>query len=460
MDVVLSGRAAKPKAQSLVGTLSFEFSMDDSLLDVVLPHFLSSLAPSWDARHENGLTTNDIRLTFFSNISFKGSLNMTLREFVQIHLDFPFAKAMPPVLKQSARSIGPFPAFLYFELHVQQDLFENRTNEDMNITSGKGHAGGKRKKNGHDENERPIKRIHGGGGIAMLSTFNPPADYVSPVAQPLRTKVTLYRTAYTVSDDGEVSLDESTREALQSPSFIHDSSLGQGVMKTVYQLDSPGHTYVVKRFHRMSPKEDKAVSVADNNRLLLDELKLLGCIKWLLASFYEYGKQQGVDLDTSLIVTEAWYAIEDVANTKPCHASGVSDDDYDVDVRDSGVAWLLEPRRSGGVMKYCGTVLGSKFKPVQGRLAATIYAFIHFAWLYSKKSILLCDVQTMIIRQDGKELNVIFDPMAHTPKGCSGPGDHGDKGIKDFIEHHKCTTKCESLGLDALEDDLEDLDLE
>lgn len=65
-----------------------------------------------------------------------------------------------------------------------------------------------------------------------------------------------------------------------------------------------------------------------------------------------------------------------------------------------------------------------------------------------------------------RDKNVLFDPMAHTPEGYvgtrinynstnirfrkSGPGDHGRKGIEDFIKRHVCTTKCVQLGLDEL----------
>ncbi|KAJ6464679.1 kinase-like domain-containing protein [Mycena vitilis] len=86
------------------------------------------------------------------------------------------------------------------------------------------------------------------------------------------------------------------------------------------------------------------------------------------------------------------------------------------------------------------------------RIAATVEAFIHFVYYVSQQSVVLCDVQTMKSRIEGEQKNVIFDPMAHTPIGKSGPGDHGEEGIKNFIATHKCNAKCESLGLEALQE--------
>lgn len=85
-------------------------------------------------------------------------------------------------------------------------------------------------------------------------------------------------------------------------------------------------------------------------------------------------------------------------------------------------------------------------------------------------------IAAMKAKVDGKQMNVIFDPMVHTPNGCvfiyfknlncfqvqvcccriSGPGDHGKAGIERYLKVHQCNSKCQELGLKPLE--LEDED--
>ncbi|KAF8205204.1 kinase-like domain-containing protein [Mycena galopus ATCC 62051] len=103
------------------------------------------------------------------------------------------------------------------------------------------------------------------------------------------------------------------------------------------------------------------------------------------------------------------------------------------------------------VQKFSGT-LNRKSQEPTSRLAATIDAFTHFVYYYSQQTLVLCDIQTMKARINGQQKNVIFDPMAHTPKGKSGPGDHGQEGIKNFLSTHQCSAKCEGLGLEGLEE--------
>jgi hypothetical protein len=136
-------------------------------------------------------------------------------------------------------------------------------------------------------------------------------------------------------------------------------------------------------------------------------------------------------------VTDIWLATELLTEeeSKPCPAAGLDDlAEADMaDVRETGVTWLIEPLRVGAVQKFSGT-LNHKSKAPTTRLAATVNTFIHFVYHFSQKSLVLCDVQSMFscsfldspteillsamkARIKGEPKNVIFDPMAHTPKG-------------------------------------------
>ncbi|KAJ7019366.1 kinase-like domain-containing protein, partial [Mycena alexandri] len=186
------------------------------------------------------------------------------------------------------------------------------------------------------------------------------------------------------------------------------------------------------------------VSPENNETFLRKEVLLTNEIHFFLTKFYE-----------SLAATDIWLATKLLTEeeSEPCPAAGL-DNLAEADMADvckTGVAWLVEPLRVGAVQKFSGT-LNHKSKAPTTRLTATVNTFVHFVYHFSQKSLVLYDVQTMKARIKGEPKNVIFDPMAHTRKGKSGPGDHGKDGIKNFLATHECNSKCEALGLDELDE--------
>ncbi|KAJ7071711.1 kinase-like domain-containing protein, partial [Mycena belliarum] len=209
-------------------------------------------------------------------------------------------------------------------------------------------------------------------------------------------------------------------------------------------------SFALKRFYRTSDDDlPRPVSVHDNLKHLTEEILLLGEVEYFLEQFYEHGEIYSADLDTTLSVSKAWLATEKVAEGQtPSVAAGVSEDP---DAYTDGISWLMEPLRSGQVTKFRGT-LNFSGAP-RGKLAATVDAFVHFTYLYSKKTMVICDIQTMKQRINGELKNVIFDPMVHSQTGNRGPGDHGKQGISDFLATHTCNIKCRSLRLEPLDNE-------
>ncbi|KAJ7326206.1 kinase-like domain-containing protein [Mycena albidolilacea] len=213
----------------------------------------------------------------------------------------------------------------------------------------------------------------------------------------------------------------------------------------------PEITFVAKQFFQVS-SDAEPVSPENNKTFLKEEVLLTSEIHCFLTNFYE-----------SLAATDIWLATKLLTEEeiKPCPATGL-DDLAEADmanVCETGVAWLIEPLHVGAIQKFSGT-LNHKLKAPTTRLAATVNTFIHFVYHFSQKSLVLCDVQTMKARIKGEPKSMIFDPMAHTPKGKSGPGDHGRDRIKNFLATHRCNSKCETLGLDELNSDDEESDKE
>ncbi|KAJ7863752.1 hypothetical protein B0H14DRAFT_3606702 [Mycena olivaceomarginata] len=433
VELFINGRMGKAKAQCVVGNMGFQFESDD-LIEDVIKHFLQASAPAWEARHTNSLQISDVCLRLNNNVNLHSDQDVTMREFIQQHLAVPAAQVVPAAHKAAAKKYGVWPAVMYLELHVQADLYTARTNEAVQI--GTALTAAKRKLD-VDDGQGP-KRSRTTATIPYLSSFNPRTDHVDPPAQ---TKVNLIVIEASSDVNGKVELDESTQHPLPDPTYIHDKSFARGTMKLISPPgeNMPEITFVAKRFFQVS-SDAEPVSPENNKTFLTEEVLLTSEIHFFLTKFYECGALNEVDLDLSLAATDIWLATELLTEeeSKPCPAAGLDDlAEADMaDVRETGVAWLIEPLRVGAVQKFSGT-LNHKSKAPTTRLAATVNTFIHFVYHFSQKSLVLCDVQTMKARIKGEPKNVIFDPMAHTPKG-----------------------KCEALGLDELDSDDEESDKE
>ncbi|KAJ7212692.1 kinase-like domain-containing protein [Mycena pura] len=441
-DVWVSGAGSKPKQQSSIGRMGFQFDLNAELSGTVIPRLLQALEGAWGERHQSTLKSSHIKLRFHGNAELLvHELDITIEQFIQAHRDYPAAKHFPASAKYLTTAHGVYPAFIYFEFHIQADLYFDDTGETVQF-----HNTVKRKAK-DDRNDYKRARTSELPPVSLQSTFRP-RDIVP------KTLVTISRQSVSCNTTGEVQICADSEE-LTSPSHIRDARLAKGTMKMVYQLDTPDESFALKRFYRIS-NDNSPVSVEDNSKHLTEEILLVAEAKYFLEKFYEHGETYSADLDTTLSISQAWLATEKVAEGEtPSVASGISDDQHwEHDEHVDGITWLMEPLRSGHVTKFRGT-LGFGGVP-KGKLAATVDAFIHFTYLYSQKTMVLCDIQTMKQRIDGRAMNVIFDPMVHSLAGNRGPGDHGNKGIQNFIGTHDCNVKCRSLRLEVLEDSDDD----
>ncbi|KAJ6517445.1 kinase-like domain-containing protein [Mycena vitilis] len=442
-DVWVSGAGSKPKPQSVVGRLGFQFDLKANFAETVIPQFLKAFEGAWSERHQSSLTTSHIKLRFHGNAELLvRELDVSIEDLIKAHKDYPTAKELPPNAKYLNKSHGVYPALMFFEFHIQADLYDNDTGEAVQLhnTVRKRKASGKA-----DE----------GNGTKRTRTQLPPVPIASnfhPRETPQTSVIVTTRLA-SCDDNGVVQIDPDSEQNLSTPSHIHDARLAKGTMKVVYQLNTPRESFAVKRFYRTSD-DNLPVSIDDNLKHLTEEIVLLGEVDYFLGKFYEHGEIYNADIDTTLSVSKAWLAMEKVADgASPSVAAGLSVD-QDPSSYANGIPWLMEPLRSGQVTKFRGT-LNFAGAP-RGKLAATIDAFVHFTYLYSKKTMVLCDIQAMKQRINGEVKNVIFDPMVHSQTGDRGPGDHGKKGIEDFLATHTCNVKCSSLRLEALDNEDED----
>ena len=107
-------------------------------------------------------------------------------------------------------------------------------------------------------------------------------------------------------------------------------------------------------------------------------------------------------------------------------------------------------------------------------------AFSHFTYRYTKRKVLVCDLQGVLSTAGTHPPRFEFtDPVIHFPsrsgrRNVFGRTDRGRKGIKDFFRSHNCGPLCRALNrrwvkrfgqqqlgmhMDGLEDRVSNLDL-
>ncbi|KAJ7809964.1 kinase-like domain-containing protein [Mycena olivaceomarginata] len=200
----------------------------------------------------------------------------------------------------------------------------------------------------------------------------------------------------------------------------------------LHLLDSD--QYVAKRFYQLETDAvDSAISLDDNRIEVESEVIRLAQGKWFLDAFYRFCKGY-----KEVSFADAFLAVE---IKKPSKASGLASIP---DEQEEGLTWIVERKRPTTVIKFSGTLIHHSHRT--DLRSATISAFAHFVYGYSNKSLVFADLQGTPSRIKGKDGLVLFDLMTHTISEDSGVGDFGLEGIKTFLNGHKCSKVCSTLG--------------
>ncbi|KAJ7928313.1 kinase-like domain-containing protein [Mycena leptocephala] len=227
---------------------------------------------------------------------------------------------------------------------------------------------------------------------------------------------------------------------------IFDTPFSSGSMKHAFDLIlTTGEQYVAKRFFKLTAADsdlfESEVSVEANRVEVEGEITRLAIGTWFLNGFYRLCKSHGdVSVDTNIAFADAFLAIE---VDRPSTASGVAQ----ITDTEEGLTWLVERKRPTTVIKFSGTLVHRSHR--RDLRSATISAFAHFVFGYSKGTLVVADLQgtpCLVRTNDGL---ILFDLMTHTKDGDSGIGDFGEKGIKSFIDDHQCTDLCRALTLES-----------
>mmetsp|Transcript_12277 Transcript_12277/g.11107 ORF Transcript_12277/g.11107 Transcript_12277/m.11107 type:complete len:100 (+) Transcript_12277:1881-2180(+) len=79
-------------------------------------------------------------------------------------------------------------------------------------------------------------------------------------------------------------------------------------------------------------------------------------------------------------------------------------------------------------------------------------AFSHYSYTWSKRKLLICDLQGVYNSKKNPPEFLFTDPCIHYNsvsgrKHVHGKTDKGYRGIQDFFKTHKCNKLCELLGI-------------
>ncbi|KAK7001184.1 kinase-like protein [Favolaschia claudopus] len=254
---------------------------------------------------------------------------------------------------------------------------------------------------------------------------------------------------------------------------LTDIPFNKGKSKLVFKLTINGVAYVAKRCSSLGG--ESVVSILANQEQLTKEGITLGRTEFFLKNFKRDCESEGIEVSgKSLAFDVTDYALvrEGAVNSTetfiPSPASGLAPSKYsDLPEAEkaeltadlglvSSITWLIE-RERGDVQlrKYSGTLDHPRYSDKQG---ATINLFQHYVYLFSHKTLVLADIQASESHDRRSHTSILFDLMSHTVNGShhrlfsseSGAGDHGEQGIKSFIDQHECVQKCAQMGLEAL----------
>jgi hypothetical protein len=131
----------------------------------------------------------------------------------------------------------------------------------------------------------------------------------------------------------------------------------------------------------------------------------LALAKWFFDAFIKHCANGNVIIDKSvyfmaikdlhwamklflgIIIADAFLAQE---IGEPSPASGIENADYG-----HGIMWLVEKRRPTAVYRYSGTL--SHHSQGKDQRSSTIYAFSHFVYGHSNKTLVFADLQGMFL---------------------------------------------------------------
>nr|VWP02501.1 Reducing polyketide synthase FUB1 (EC (Fusaric acid biosynthesis protein 1) [Ganoderma boninense] len=255
-------------------------------------------------------------------------------------------------------------------------------------------------------------------------------------------------------------------EGSGSPTLIEESSFlsgfletrpldlnagDRGIAKDVYGLRIGTRSYVAKKLVNVGGGRSEDIPLSKTINVLTADLIRLKRMGYFADKFKTLAYDHGVDV-AEFDVSDAFliksYKPKPSTVTPAEHADGGNDEDTtDVaSTEEVSAVYLVEPLRlSTTVVKFSGTFGSTTRNDLR---SLTVSAYAHYVAEQTACRYVFADIQgSNNANSSGKLSLTLFDPMTHTAEGTSGIGNHGRKGLEDFVSNHTCNHICSALQL-------------
>ncbi|KAF6765683.1 kinase-like domain-containing protein [Ephemerocybe angulata] len=395
----------------------------ESYLSEVIDEHLATVNANWTRTEPMELVKDEVQMRFAGNKVIAPEYeNGTIGEIYEKYMTGDmgtFYGASEP----KGRASGAKPQFrMHMELFIDKGGHEAEAQEAQ--------VGRKRSNTQGGVSEVPQKR-RAALGLGQPASMYMRSQLPANIGRTASESVILQKAVTAISEDtGEVST-MWPDDAQTVSGSIGRESCARGKTKAVHQLSIDGKLYMAKRFFTVS-KEGEIVTGAENTYYLELELVRLKSLEWFLDLFKASASKKNIEYASNLVVTPAFLACE----------VGMSSSASDLGPAEEAV-WLIEPRRTMSVTKYCGTM---EYPRRSDKIGVTLSAFLHYVFWASQEEFVFSDIQGSRMNVRGVDTLILFDPMSHTVDADSGVGDHGSEGIETFKAQHRCSHICQLLG--------------
>nr|VWP02366.1 APH domain-containing protein [Ganoderma boninense] len=423
----------------------------------------------WTEFYSASLLEEETSLRAPNNFVFPADkLVMTVAQWYQMYSRPEYRDTYIVLPKQSQRK-GKTNSKVYafsVELYINVGQYTARTGDPELL--GTGRAGAKRKTSAARISDT---NITGESSKRLREATSP-----QPSRQTLRSLfvgdgdlLTQTPAAITVE---EVRFKRTTcviSEGSGTPTLMEESSLLSGFLETrpldliagergntkdiFGQLRIGNKPYVAKKLVNIGGGRSEEIPLSKATTVLTADLIRIKRMAYFAGKFKVLAYDQGVDI-AEFDVSEA-FLIKIYKPSAPPTENGSDGGDEEDPPRPeaseeaSGV-YLVEPvRLTTTVVKFSGT-LGATTRSDLRSLTVTAYA--HYVAEQTACRYIFADIQGSNNANAGGKLSLtLFDPMTHTAEGTSGIGDHGPRGLQDFISSHTCNHICMALQLASTE---------
>ncbi|KAI1785491.1 kinase-like domain-containing protein [Ganoderma leucocontextum] len=360
------------------------------------------------------------------------------------------------------------------ELYINVGQYTART-EDPELI-GIGRAGSKRKTSAtratygdnHDSREAisspPPRKI-------LRSSFVRDSNLLTQTPQTLSVTEILFKktTCLIANDSGTPTLleESSVMTGFLELKTLELSACERGSTKDVFALRIDCNPYVAKKLVNVGNGRSDSIPISTAVNMLTADLVRLKRMAYFAGKFQSAALDQGIEIG-EFDVSDGFLIKIYKPGSAPAATPAVDEsvlvsepgtESLDKSPDEVAEVYIVEPLRlTSTVVKFSGTLGTTTRRDLR---SLTMAAFAHYVAQETACQYVFADIQgSNNAGNSGKLSLTLFDPMTHTVEGTSGLGDHGFKGIQDFISSHNCNHICQGLDLASsqiLQDTLDDL---